>query len=99
MIAKKMITLLTLTLLAISLTGCRGWRSEKPPIHPNPNLDWQASIKAQENPKDLPENTVIWGREKHFSDPSTRKDFLKNDKGSILTLYQIFFSHNLFHLV
>lgn len=34
-------------LLAFSLTGCRGTRSEKPPIHPNLNMDFGANFKAQ----------------------------------------------------
>lgn len=34
-------------LLMFSLTGCRGNRSEKPPIHPNLNMDFGANFKAQ----------------------------------------------------
>jgi mono/diheme cytochrome c family protein len=30
----------------VGLVGCRGWESEKPPIHPNPNMDTQEKGKA-----------------------------------------------------
>jgi len=30
---------------AMSATGCRGWESSKPPIHPNPNMDTQEKLK------------------------------------------------------
>ena len=36
-----------LLVLLFCLVGCRGWRSEKPPVHLNPNMDFQASIKPQ----------------------------------------------------
>lgn len=36
-----------LSVLAISLvmSGCRGWTSEAPPVHPNPNMDTQKKYK------------------------------------------------------
>ncbi len=40
------------TLLALSLStvfaGCQGMPSEKPPVHVNPNMDWQDRFNAQE---------------------------------------------------
>lgn len=40
------------TFLAITLTaaiaGCQGMPSEKPPVHVNPNMDWQDRFNAQE---------------------------------------------------
>ncbi|RAP26598.1 quinol:cytochrome C oxidoreductase [Candidatus Marinamargulisbacteria bacterium SCGC AG-343-D04] len=66
-------------LVIFILGGCRGWRSEKPPIHVNPNMDFQASYKAQEQPMDIPENTVPWGFDRSFSDSSSRKDIIKKD--------------------
>ena len=71
--------LLLLFIILVSITGCRGWRSEKPPVHLNPNLDFQASIKAQEEPYPLPENTIPWGKEESFHKPETR-DVFKNIK-------------------
>lgn len=40
--------LLALVLLAGSLAGCRGMRSEHPPIHPNLNMDFGEHFQAQE---------------------------------------------------
>ena len=34
--------------LALVLSGCRGMQSEKPPIHPNLNMDFQEKFEAQE---------------------------------------------------
>lgn len=30
------------------LAGCRGMESDEPPVHPNPNMDWQEKFEAQE---------------------------------------------------
>ena len=49
------------------LIGCRGWRTEKPPVHPNINFDFQPKIKAQTNPKPVPKNTM------QFNDRSINK--------------------------
>jgi len=35
-----------LLVAAVALTGCRGWESEKPPIHPIQNMDTQEKGKA-----------------------------------------------------
>ena len=34
--------------LAVLLSGCRGCTSSRPPIHLNPNMDWQPKLEAQE---------------------------------------------------
>ncbi len=34
--------------LTAALTGCQGMPSEKPPVHVNPNMDWQDRFNAQE---------------------------------------------------
>ncbi|HEX9952754.1 MAG TPA: cytochrome c [Rubricoccaceae bacterium] len=39
---------LVLLLAATALTGCRGMKSGKPPIHPNLNMDFQQRLEAQE---------------------------------------------------
>lgn len=38
---------LAVVLLAVGLAGCRGMRSERPPIHPNLNMDFHDGFKAQ----------------------------------------------------
>jgi len=32
-------------LLLLAISGCRGWTSSEPPIHPNPNMDTQIKYK------------------------------------------------------
>lgn len=39
----------TLLLATLVLAGCRGSLSEKPPIHINPNMDWQERFDPQES--------------------------------------------------
>lgn len=39
----------TLLLATVVLAGCRGSLSEKPPIHINPNMDWQERFDPQES--------------------------------------------------
>ncbi len=64
-------------LILIVLSGCRGWRSDKPPVHLNPNMDFQASIRPQENPAEIPDHVVPWGPEEAFSDKAIRHSILK----------------------
>ena len=64
-------------LILIVLSGCRGWRSEKPPVHLNPNMDFQASIRPQEKPAAIPDHVVPWGPEEAFSDTAIRDSILK----------------------
>ena len=66
-----------LLVLLFCLVGCRGWRSEKPPVHLNPNMDFQASIKPQEEPELMPDNTVAWGMESAISYPEKRDAVIK----------------------
>lgn len=35
-----------LFIAAFALTGCRGWTTDKPPVHLNPNMDTQEKLKA-----------------------------------------------------
>lgn len=44
--------------MLFSIMGCRGWKTEKPPVHPNINFDFQPKIKAQRAPLPVPENTI-----------------------------------------
>ena len=54
--------------LTIFMVSCRGWRTEKPPVHPNINFDFQPKIKAQTNPLNVPKNTMQF--EESIGDPS-----------------------------
>ncbi|MBI59681.1 quinol:cytochrome C oxidoreductase [bacterium] len=69
--------IITLLFLFFFIVGCRGWRSEKPPVHLNPNLDFQASIKAQEDPLLSPDHIIPWGMESDFSDLENRDAIIK----------------------
>lgn len=42
------IALITAIALPLALTGCRGMKSERTPIHPNPNMDHQERFEEQE---------------------------------------------------
>lgn len=57
---KNKLILLSLIAISVTLTGCRGWMSEKPPVHPNINLDNQARFNPQTLPLTPPENTLTW---------------------------------------
>lgn len=67
--------------LLLFISGCRGWNSEHPPIHPNINLDFQASIRAQESPMPVPEHTLQFGSSMHDAPIQTftvNESFIKN---------------------
>ena len=51
---------LILMCLVVGLVGCRGWKTDKPPVHPNINFDFQPKIKAQRDPLPLPANVVTF---------------------------------------
>jgi mono/diheme cytochrome c family protein len=40
--------LLAAVTLALAAAGCRGMTSSKPPVHPNPSMDDQPKVKAQQ---------------------------------------------------
>ncbi len=58
------------------IISCRGWRSEKPPIHPNPNMDWQAKFKAQTLSLTPPEHTIPWGNAASFMNQHSNREYL-----------------------
>ncbi len=72
--------ILIISFLTLGL-GCRGYRSEKPPIHLNPNMDFQAKIKAQWLPLDPPFGTIPWGDQSIQEEDPGRARFLKSDSG------------------
>ena len=66
-----------LLFLLSCLVGCRGWQSDKPPVHLNPNMDFQASTRSQEDPQIMPDHTVPWGMESAMSYPEKRDAIIK----------------------
>ena len=68
-------------LILIMISGCRGWRSEKPPVHPNINFDFQPRFKAQTNPMPIPDNTTQYSAESDslsLKNYSINESFIKN---------------------
>jgi mono/diheme cytochrome c family protein len=65
--------------VCLGLVGCRGYQTTNEPFHLNPNFDWQAKVKAQSNPRTVPEGTVAWGTGAIYDGNHTRPDFLKED--------------------
>ena len=65
------------------LSGCRGWKTDKAPIHPNINFDFQAKIKAQREPLPIPAHTMQFSSKedtRSISDYYVDEAFLKNGK-------------------
>ena len=65
-----------LCMLLLCLMGCRGYNSEKEPIHLNPNLDFQAKFKPQTLSEKPVVGTVPWGDRDSFS-VDDRDSFVK----------------------
>ena len=65
--------------LSFSLFSCNGWRSSKPPVHLNPNMDFQPKNIAQSDSLERPDNTVPWGDDQSLSDLSEREKFIQSD--------------------
>jgi mono/diheme cytochrome c family protein len=68
-----------LILCLLPLAGCQGMISEKPPIHPNVNLDFQPKFKAQSLPQTPPAHTVPWGTGAFNTAQSQRDAILQSD--------------------
>ena len=66
-----------LSFVFLVLVSCRGQRSERPPVHFNPNFDFQSKFKAQSFSWDPPSGTVAWGDRTSFSHEETRKEYEK----------------------
>ena len=73
-----------LIIFIVSLTmvsGCRGWKTDKAPVHPNINFDFQAKIKAQRKPLPIPANTMQYSTRqdtRQISDFYVDEAFIKN---------------------
>jgi mono/diheme cytochrome c family protein len=72
-------SLLLVLLLAFVVSGCRGQRAEKPPVHLNPNMDYQARYNPQALSRDLPEGTLPWGAKDSLFHTEKRDDYLKSN--------------------
>ena len=59
--------------------GCRGYRTSTPPIHLNPNFDWQSKFRAQRLPLNTPDYTVPYGNRAEMNDLKSREKYLKKD--------------------
>ncbi|RAP23501.1 hypothetical protein DID73_02180 [Candidatus Marinamargulisbacteria bacterium SCGC AG-343-K17] len=73
--------ILLLIVLSLFLVSCRGWRSEKPPIHPNINFDFQPKVKAQTAPLEVPLYTMQFeysNKKSRLSQFKVDEAFLKN---------------------
>lgn len=77
MIKKKILILCGIAILAV--TGCRGYESSKPAIHPNPNMDWQSKYKAQTLPLLQEEGTIPWGENSVSLSKQNRERYLPTD--------------------
>ena len=77
----KKIKYLTFLLFLILISGCRGKFSEKPPIHPNLNMDFQSKKKAQSGvSREIPKGTIAFGSKRTLVNNTNRKDFLKENQ-------------------
>ncbi len=76
---KKILVNLLIITLCIFMVSCTGWRSKKPPIHLNPNLDFQPKNTPQSDSLERPANVVPWGNEESFVTPEEREQYLKED--------------------
>ena len=57
--------LLSLLVIVMFVLGCRGYRSDKPPIHLNPNMDFNPKYKAQSLSLPSPDHIIPWGTLEH----------------------------------
>ncbi len=63
----------------VSMAGCRGFRSEQPAVHLNPNMDWQPKFKSQTHTQLPPAGTVAWGSGAIYTQNKKTADFLEAD--------------------
>ncbi|RAP32754.1 quinol:cytochrome C oxidoreductase [Candidatus Marinamargulisbacteria bacterium SCGC AG-410-N11] len=71
----KTIFIFCLCILTMLTVSCRGNRSAKPPVHLNPNMDFQSKITAQDDPLLIPEHSVPWGTQSSFFDETGNEKY------------------------
>ncbi|RAP31995.1 quinol:cytochrome C oxidoreductase [Candidatus Marinamargulisbacteria bacterium SCGC AG-414-C22] len=76
---KKYFVYFLILMFSFCILGCRGWRTEKPPIHLNPNMDFQSKNNAQSESLKRPDNVVPWGDRESFHNNAKRGDFAKDN--------------------
>ena len=77
MLKTKNFKLILLLLCLLILSGCRGWFTEKAPIHPNPNLDWQPKYKAQKYIGQIPKHTKKYQINKSTKSGKVNGEYIK----------------------
>lgn len=80
MIIKRWLILGVIGVLCAGLTGCRGVRSEKPPIHPNVNMDYQSRFDKQELPLNLPDGVIPYSYVATDPADASRSHIMKKGK-------------------
>ncbi len=75
---KFLILGLLLTISVTSLSSCRGYYSEKPPIRVHINMVQTPKINTQRMSLDTPEGNLAYGKTSDFNDPK-REDLIKED--------------------
>ena len=78
-VSKRFLCMAGILCVMLLLSSCRGWRSEKPPVHPNVNLDFQAHYSAQELARNYPEGITAWGTEKRFADKDSASQYTQEE--------------------
>ena len=64
-------------MIIIGLAACRGQRSEKPPVHPNLNMDQQTRVEAQEENRFFSDNRAM----RQPVEGTVSRGGLRQDKG------------------
>lgn len=71
---------LWLLLVMVLLINCRGEISDKPPVHLNPNMDFQPKEKPQDIVRSIPEGTVAFGYERDVNAGKPQGKFINQDQ-------------------
>lgn len=77
-VLKRLTAILSLSSVVLVLYACPGAFSDKPPLHPNPNMDFQPKKNAQSLPLQVPEGVVAFGSESGGG-VANRAEFLRED--------------------
>ncbi len=75
-----MINRIVLFIVLALIVSCRGQISDEPPLHLNPNMDFQSKKKAQRLSREVPQDTVAFG-ESTDANAETREKYFSEDVG------------------